>query len=341
MTHRDIKNEMHIVYASDDNFAEIMGVSIVSLFENNKDMQEFVIYILDSGIADKNKEHLESVFKAYNRQTPVWIPATNINDVLGIEVKQDRGSVSQFARLFISRVLPNDLDRVLYLDCDTIIDKPLDELWNMDMQGKTIAALLDPFSSMYRRNLELEKNDILFNSGVMLINLKRWKEGNIEDKLLNFINKYNGLIPQGDQGALGATLSKETALFHPKFNAITVFYDFSYENMMLYRKPPYYYTNDEIVQARENPVIIHFTTSFLSRRAWVEGSQHPYAEKWIEYRKMSPWKDKPLWKHRKTKGLRDIYAKFYKVLPEWFSVRISGLLQAYGRPIREKIKYRI
>lgn len=332
---------MHIVYASDDNFAEIMGVSIVSLFENNRNMQEIEIYILDSGIKDKNKNRIELVFEKYSRHAPVWIAATNINDVLGMKVKQDRGSLSQFARLFVSSVLPKNLTRVLYLDCDIIIDKPLDELWNLNMKGKVVAALLDAFASGYRKNLGLEKNDIMFNSGVMLIDLKRWKKEHIEDKILELIKKYKGQIPQGDQGALNAVLSHETALLDPKFNSITIFHDFTYKDMLIYRKPPMFYSKDEVKEAVKNPVIIHFTTSFISRRAWVEGSEHPYTNRWLEYKSMSPWKDEQLKKYSNTKKWKDAYIKLYKMLPVSLSVRISGWLQAYGRPIMEKIKYNI
>lgn len=332
---------MHIVYASDDNFAEIMGVSIVSLFENNKDMEEIVIYILDSGIEDKNKKRIESIFQKYNRSTPLWITATNIDDVLGMKVKQDRGSLSQFARLFVSSVLPKDLDRVLYLDCDIIIDKPISELWNMDMQGKIVAALLDAFAQWYRKNLGLEDNDIMFNSGVMLIDLKRWKEECIEDKIMRLIKKCNGLIPQGDQGVLNAILSHETVILNPRFNSVTIFHDFTYEDMLVYRKPPIFYSKEEIKEAVTNPAIIHFTTSFISKRAWIEGSEHPYTKRWLEYKFMSPWKDEPLRTYINTKKWKNAYVQIYKMLPLSLSVRISGLLQAYGRPIIEKIKYNI
>lgn len=328
---------MYIVYASDDNFAEILGVSIVSLFENNKDMDEIVVYILDSRIKDKNKNRIETIFKKYNRPSPIWIEATNINEVLRMNVKQDRGSMSQFARIFVSSVLPEDLNRVLYLDCDIIINKPLDDLWNMNMQGKIVAALLDAFGSLYRKNLGLEKNDIMFNSGVMLIDLKRWKEEHIEVKVLKLIKEHEGLIPQGDQGALNAILSHQTAVLEPRFNSVTIFHDFTYENMLIYRKPPIFYSKEEIMEAITNPVIIHFTTSFLSRRAWVKGSKHPYTKRWMEYKAISPWKDETLIEYKVT-SWKVAYIKFYKSLPVWISVRICGLLQAYGRPIWEKNK---
>lgn len=66
------------------------------------------------------------------------------------------------------------------------------------MHGKTIAALKDAFSKWYRANINLNPTDIMFNSGVMLIDLKRRKEQKVEKKLLRFIASKNGKIRQGD-----------------------------------------------------------------------------------------------------------------------------------------------
>lgn len=122
-------NEAHIVYASDDGFAEILGVSMVSLYENSKDMEFIAVYVLDSGITDTNKKKLESICKTYNRSLPVWIKAMNVSQELSMDVAVDRGSLSQYARLFISRDVPADLHRVLYLDCDILINTSIRELW--------------------------------------------------------------------------------------------------------------------------------------------------------------------------------------------------------------------
>lgn len=190
------EDEMYIVYASDDNFSDIMGVSILSLFENNKD-ENINIYILDSNISKDNKDKIESICVNYSKKLPMWIQAKNINDVLGINVEMDRGSLSQYARLFIGDLLDKDIKRVLYLDCDTIIEKSIKDLWNIDLEGNTIAALKDAFSSRYRANIRLKPNDIMFNSGVMLIDMLKWKENRIEDRLLKLIKKNNGNYTTG------------------------------------------------------------------------------------------------------------------------------------------------
>lgn len=324
-----------VVFASDDKFAEILGVALTSLYHHN----DAIVYILDSGIQEANKKKLESIATQYQQKELQWIEAKDISQELGMEVAVDRGSLSQYARLFISSALPAKLERVIYLDCDVIIEQSLEDLWNLDMHGETIAALKDAFSKWYRMNIDLKPNDIMFNSGVMLIDLEKWKEKKVEERLLKFIERKNGRIQQGDQGALNAVLSKDVYCFEPQFNSVTIFYDFSYSEMMTYRKPPKgYYSEAEIKEATEHPVIIHFTTSFLSKRPWVEGCHHRYLEKWNKYKEISPFAENEKWKSRKVSGLRGVWIGISGRLPRKLMVAVSGVLQAFGRPVVNKIK---
>lgn len=327
----------HIVYASDDNFAEILGVSLVSLYENSKDMDDIVVYVLDSGITDDNKQKLLSVCETYKRRNVIFIHGKNISERLSMNVAADRGSLSQYARLFVSSDLPQGLKRVLYLDCDIVVKESVRELWNLDLHGKTIGALMDAFSKHYRRNIDLESDDIMFNSGVMLIDLEKWRQDNVEEKLLKFIKARNGRIQQGDQGALNAVLSHDTYCFEPRFNSVTIFYDFTYREMLIYRRPPEFYSEEQIREATENPSIIHFTTSFLSKRAWMKGCEHQYVGEWLRYKKLSSWKDTPLWEDNRPQW-KQIGAKVLMKMPRGMAVRIAGLMQAYGRPWMNWVK---
>lgn len=331
------ENAAHIVYASDDRFAEIMGVSMVSLFDNNTDFDDIVVYILDSGISFENKKKIEDTCERFGRSKPVWIYAKNISEELGIHVEIDRGSLSQFSRLFVSRDLPSELKRVLYLDCDIIVNKSIKELWNLDLQGKTIGALMDAFSKYYRKNIGLQPNDIMFNSGVMLIDLARWRETKIEEKLLAFIKQNKGKVQQGDQGALNAVLSHETYCFSPCFNTVTIFFDFSYAEMLTYRKPPEFYCEEEVKKAVEDPVIIHFTTSFLSERAWVKGCNHRYVDRWLQYKSMSPWRENPLWEDKQNFWKCQCF-RLYEALPDKLAMGIASFLQVYGRPLINRLR---
>lgn len=197
---------------------------------------------------------------------------------------------------------------------------------------------MDAFSRQYRANIDLKPDDIMFNSGVMLIDLDKWKGKKVEDRLMKFIAHKHGKIQQGDQGALNAVLSHDTYCFEPRFNSVTIYYDFSYDEMMVYRKPPKFYGREQIKRATESPAIIHFTTSFLSRRPWVEGCRHKYVGEWMKYKKMSPWKDENLRKYKKATGLRGVYITLIKHMPRKIMIGVSGVLQAYGRPFIVKIR---
>lgn len=331
----DMTDEMmHIVYASDGNYAPILGISLTSLLENNRDAQ-LQVHILDSGIGEADREKIVKLCEDYKQPKPHFIPAENVSVVLGMDVAADRGSLAQYARIFIARQLEEEIDRVLYLDSDTIIRKSLADLWHIDLQGKTIAALDDAFSVHYRPNLDLNRNDIMINSGVMLIDMKKWRERNVEQRILDFIRNHRGFVEKGDQGALTAVLSRETMCFDTVYNAVTIFFDFSYEEMIRYRRPPRYYSEADVKRAVEDPVIIHYTLSFLSKRPWMEGCEHPWVEEWLKYKAMSPWKDMPL-----TEEHRSWRVTAIRKLPRRFMMWLAGLLQVYGRPWLYRIRLR-
>ena len=326
-----------VVYASDNRFAEILGISLVSLFKCSGDMSEINVYILDSDINNENKLKIKQICNMYKRKCPIFITAKNISQELGITVSIDRGSLSQYARLFVSSILPNEIHRILYLDCDILFKQSIKKIWELDLQEKTVGVLMDAFSKYYRANIDLKPNDIMFNSGVMLIDLDKWKQKRIEQKILEFISNKKGKIQQGDQGALNAVLAHDVFCFDPCFNAVTIFFDFTYSEMMTYRQPPKFYSPNEIKDAILNPVIVHFTTSIFSKRPWIMGCKHRYVNDWLECKMKSPWKDTPLWKDNRSilkRGIMNILGK----LPRNVTILIASIMQVYGRPLINRIK---
>jgi lipopolysaccharide biosynthesis glycosyltransferase len=67
-----------------------------------------------------------------------------------MDIAVDRGSLSQYARLFVSSNLSVNLRRVRYLDCDIIINESIKKLWNRNLDGKTIGALMHSLSIIGR-----------------------------------------------------------------------------------------------------------------------------------------------------------------------------------------------
>lgn len=329
---------MNVLYASDDNYAEIMGISIVSLFENNQNLDDIRVYIINDNISEDNCRKIESIFEIYGRKLPIWKMIKGINEVLQIEVYEDRFSQTQFARLFLEEIVDDEDDRILYLDCDTIINDTLAEFWNMPLEGKVGAVLADAFSPLYRKNIGLEKNDLMFNSGVMLIDMKRWREECVGHQLRAFIRAHKGIVQQGDQGVLNAVLSKRMCTFSPRYNLLTNYSAFSYKDMMLYRKPVNIYSEQELKNAKEAPCIIHYTGSFMVARPWENGMEHPYKKLWIDYKNRSPWNGK-IQKEKRMKKWKVIYVRLSERMPYKMALICSGILQAYVRPVYGRWKY--
>lgn len=327
----------NIVYATDDSFVSTMGVSIDSLLKNNKNAKKINLIVLNTDISKKNIEKLFRIVNKYENGSLKLIDAVNIEKKLSLNVEQDRGSVSQYARLFLNDIFDKKINRILYLDCDTLIDGSIYDLWNTDLHGKIIGALKDAFSKYYRKNIGLNKNDIMFNSGVMLIDLEKWRNSNIEQKLMNFIIQHKGIVQQGDQGVLNAILSKEVYPLNPQYNFVSIFSDYTYEQILLYRHPVKFYSKKQIEQAAVKPIIIHFTSSIFTNRPWEEDCKNLYLTKWLEYKSETPWKNEPLRKDGRGPIKKSIKLIF-GLLPISLSLYVSSIFQAYLRPIKNSLR---
>ena len=113
-------------------------------------------------------------------------------------------------RAATAKLLPEDLDRVLQLDVDTIVEDSLDELWEMDLTGKYFAAVPEylgkfkPYGPIY------------FNCGVMMLNLNEIRKTRIEDDLIKFLNTE--YVPYGDQDAWNKLGIDKAAIMPVRFN---------------------------------------------------------------------------------------------------------------------------
>ena len=329
-----MKTIYNIVYATDDTFAPVLGTSLLSLLRNNKEAKKINFFILDSGISKENKFRIEKICDNFVNASLKWIKIESISKKIGIDVKNDRGSFSQYSRLFIGDVLDNSVERVLYLDCDTLILASLKDLWNIELKGNIIAALKDAFSKYYRKNINLVNDDLMFNSGVMLIDLKAWRDNKIKEKAISFIRQRHGKVQQGDQGVLNSVLSNKTYALDPRYNLVSIFYDLNYREIKLYRSPVNFYSEKIIAKAKENPVILHFTSSFYSIRPWFKNSNHQCKKIWLKFYQETPWKNQPL-QIEMSKKKKLINILFEYGLKDTVLLG-AGVFQKYVRPLKNR-----
>ena len=265
-----------------------MGVSILSVLENNKSFNSINIYIVDNNISDGNKLELKKLVESYQRNI-IFIDFEKYKKYLNLNMEWQI-SISSYARLFVASMLPSNIDKVLYFDCDTLIVDSLDELWNQDINDFYVAGVCDTVPSNTKQAIGLNSTDFYINAGMILINLKKWREDNLEKRLLDFIDDHNGNVIHHDQGVINGVI-KNKKILPLKYNLMTSYLMMSRDDIIkLYKVEDPFYSQEQIDEAIKNPVYIHYTPGFTIR-PWVKGCKHPYVDLYWKYLKLTPWKD--------------------------------------------------
>ena len=273
---------INILYSTDENYVYHAGVSLYSLLENNKEVDKITVYIVDNNISEKNKEKLKFIAKSFNREIN-FIP---IQDLLQNFKKNDDFPISGYARLFITKAI--NVDKVLYIDCDTIINGSLEELWNINIDNYLVAGVQDNPAQFMVELVGMDKNDRYINSGVLLINLKKWREYNIEDKFLKFVEAYKGMVPHHDQGIINGVCRGKILVINPKFNMMPQFLMYSAHQIKKLYDIEHYYSQCELDSAVKSPIIIHYISKFYNR-PWFEDCTHPLKNLYKEYFSKTGW----------------------------------------------------
>ncbi|MCP4315629.1 MAG: glycosyltransferase family 8 protein [Hyphomicrobiales bacterium] len=202
--------DITIAYAVDDNYWMQLFVSMFSLLRADKS-KKYYFYIVCESIDDtfeKNTRHLHQDFDF--EISYIHIEGTSVADypLLGTLTR------AVYYRLFVGSLLPDDLHRVLYFDCDTVVCRPIAELFDYDIEDMIVGAIVEAEPSIGER-LGV---DPYFNSGVMLIDLDRWRTEQIESKALKFLEHEWQRIFCPDQDVLNSVLIGRWKQLPPIFN---------------------------------------------------------------------------------------------------------------------------
>lgn len=331
---------MIVVYNADDRFAEVFGTSVLSLFENNKDADEIAVYLIGDNISEANQEKIQQIAKMYDRTITI-LPMPDLNRLAGVDVTiPNYNRMATCGRLFIASLLPQTVDKVLYVDSDTVFVDSIKDLWEKDISGYPVGMTDGAQNRKFRTQLDLPADGIYYNSGLILINLRLWRNQNAEQQFLEFIRSQGGYVPFPDEGVLNAVFDGQILTLPLRYNALTLIYAFPYEQACYVRDIKEFYTPEEVAAAREHPVMVHFTNNFyMPLRPWVKGCTHPYVHKYLEYRQMTPWKDKPLWDDPRS-ALRKAYTEVCYVLPKPVSLWMSHIITVYVTSAKHLINKR-
>lgn len=325
---------MNVLYTCDDNYAWLMGVSMISLFENNREMTDLHVFLLEENISEDSKTTLENIAKQYERKLSIIeVPQIEIPESL----VRGRWPASAFIRLYSSQLLPAEIDKVLYLDCDTIINRSLEELDEWDVSSSIIWGVRDCIGKGYKRNIGLNPNGVYINAGVLLINLQKLRRVNISERLDKYVRKYEKRISYADQDILNGVFKGVIGILPAKYDLMTITAVYSYKDIIKLRKPTNYYHETELIEAVKEPAIIHYTTNMMTVRPWYKNTNHPYAFSFHRFFSISPWKDRQL----KEMVFNNMESKIFRILekaPSSISIVVLGFLHSVIKPFSVRLK---
>lgn len=296
---------VHIACNIDSNYVRHCAVTLVSLFENNRG-EEFSIHILASGLSTEEEQILTGLTRCYGNRTFFYEPDPSLLEGFTVRMFSKRISMATYYRCILSELLPANISKLLYLDCDTVVLSDIRPFWNIPMEGIGIVAVEDMGCREESRyeTLKYPMEDSYFNAGVLLINLDFWRKYGVSRACIDYFHRYPERILFNDQDLLNSVLHGHKLLADPKWNVQDAFYRRSWQSGDAWQ--------ERLSDALLHPSILHFT----NRKPWEYDSQHPLRDVYFKYQDLTPWKgkrvlDNPLWR----------ICRFFRLLPFYLHMR--------------------
>lgn len=263
-----------IVVSSDENYARHMGVMFVSLLENTSRPESCHLFVIDAGINEKTRKKVENEV----RKRKGNISFMSFDGGGYEEFPLRRGmTAAAYYRLSIPDLFDETVTKVIYLDCDLIVQGDIVELWKFSLAGKHIAAVQDLSNSTHLASgLPQHK---YFNSGVMLIDLGLWRRDDIAHKVRTFKMEHPEKIQTNDQCALNGVLYDSWARLLLRWNQQAGIYRSGRGRLR-------HFSDQEIEAGIWHPGIIHFIGS---GKPWKYPCFHPLAAEYHRYLERTAW----------------------------------------------------
>ena len=329
-------NSVNVLYLSDSNYAAFAGTSIISLFENNRHFKQIDVWLIDDNLGDEHRNKLLQVADTYHRTIHFLDMSEGIRKLKEIGAPKYRNSYTTYLKLFAFGLLPQELERIFFIDSDSIVVGALDEIPSFDMKGNAVAAVKDVLCHDYMVSLGFPTEDNWYNMGVMLVDLHAWRRNRCEERIIESMKKRCAYVAV-DQDLLNITLHGEITTLPPRYNATPHHYVYKHKDVMKHFPWTDFYDEQEIAESREHPVIHHFER-FLGQSPWHRNNIHPFTSDFDRYFYISPWKDmekKPaprsftFWLER----------LLYRVLPKkWFLAIFAKFFKRYFKKTADALK---
>ena len=202
----------HILVTLDRNYLKVLSVMLYSLSQSDPE-GVYTVYVVNNTLTE---EDFASLYALLPRTELVNVQVSE--DLLQNAPVSDRYPTEMYYRLFAARYLPQQLERILYLDPDLVVLHSLRSLYQIDFDGKLFAAASHiesrTFRELNRRRLHLSEHAKYLNSGVMMMNLALLRKESPQT-IIDYIQSHKATLLLPDQDVLNALYADRTVPLDP------------------------------------------------------------------------------------------------------------------------------
>jgi len=204
-----------IVVACDNHYMPLLAGLMKSIEVNHKTEEHIHFFILDDGITRSNKSKLTGSVSA-DVFTIHWLAMEQVIPE-GMNIPYDNSSYPLIIhmRMFIPYFIPVEYEKVIYMDVDMIVNDDISKLWSTDLKEFTIAAVIDvrikEFGNSHAvenyRQLGFDARTRYFNTGLLLMNTRKWRENDYTPKVFSCIDENRKFANYPDQYGLNVVFA--------------------------------------------------------------------------------------------------------------------------------------
>jgi lipopolysaccharide biosynthesis glycosyltransferase len=286
----------HVLFCCNPEYFQHLAVAIASLLDNNKNTA-LTIHVVSSRKDQQLEEKLRKSIKLSDRHSMVFY-FFDVNQYGHFYIGDTHFTLETYIRIFAAEILPHDIEKVLYLDADLVVVDNVLPLWHTCVDDYVLAAVKDPHAYFRMADLSIPPSYCYVNAGVLLINLRKWRDFNLTPQIVDFIENNKDNLIYVDQDAINAVLFAAIRRVDYRWNLQARMYrplgDISLEDQR------------EIRAARNNPAIIHYSSN---HKPWVF-SVHAVPMSYVYYRYL----DGTEWRGSSKEGFSWLKAPEYYVV---------------------------
>lgn len=323
--------KINILYQTDDNYAPYTGISINSLLRRHKSYETINIYVIDNGISADNKDKIKITVERYGRRL-VYIDANKLVEYIKkYKMPMYRGGYTNYLKMFAGVYFNEnniDIDRLLFIDSDSLILGDIGDLFTLDMQDNIIGMVCDSLTFKFKNKyIGLKEEEPYFNAGMVLYDMKKWLDMDALGQIKNHIQNVRASYVSHEQDIMATVFKGKILKMNPKYNFQPYHYIYKPEEFLRVYKIKNYYSIGELNDAKDDIRIFH-TYRFIGVFPWHDNDVHP-ANQLFDYEiKDTVWnnmcklkKDLPLF--------MKIERILYKILPKMLFLRLFMMVNYF------------